>query len=78
MSKIIIADVLYTVTDETYYVLNKEHANAAKYKAATINAVYKNIVADGWTRCGKVNKSDYSLADMFSNSHDDYIAVWEE
>ncbi len=78
MLKIIIADVLYTVTDETYYVLNKEHENAAKYQAATIDAVYENIVADGWTRCGKVNKSDYSLADMFSNSHNDYIAVWEE
>ena len=78
MSKIIIADVLYTMTDETYYIPNREYENAAKYQAETLDAVYEKLIADGWTRCGKVNKSDYSLVDMFSNSHNNYIAVWEE
>jgi hypothetical protein len=78
MSKIIIADVLYTITDEMYYVLNREHENATKYQAETLDAVFEKLSADGWTRCGKVSKSDYSLADMLSNSHNNYIAVWEE
>lgn len=78
MSKIKIADVLYTATDESYYVLNREHENTEKYQGETIDAVYKKIVADGWNRCGKVNKSDNSLVDLFSNLRNDYIAVWEE
>jgi len=77
MSKIIIADVLYTVTDETFYVLNRYNDNASDYVAETLEDTFQNLNADGWHKCGKVNRADYSLVDMLTN-HKDYIAVWEE
>lgn len=78
MPKIVIADVLYTNTDETFYVLNRPHDNAAKYCAETLDETFENLKADGWNRCGKVNKNDGSLADMCSDGKINYIAVWEE
>lgn len=78
MSKIIVADVLYTSTDETFYVLNTIHSNAEKYVAKTLDETFTKLKADGWSRCGKVNRSNDLLADMLSNSKGDYIAVWEE
>lgn len=78
MSKIIIADVLYTNTDESFYVLDRVHENAETYHADTVEAVIQNLREDGWDTCGKVNKSDGSLADLLSNDKNDYIAVWEE
>lgn len=77
MAKIVIADVLYTVTDETFYVLNRLHKNAPKYYSETLEDVFRKLETDGWHRCGKVNKSDSSLVDMLTN-HKDHIAVWEE
>lgn len=78
MSKIIVADVLYTSTDETFYVLNRIHSNAEKYIAKTLDGTFTKLKADGWSRCGKVNRSNDLLVDMLSNSKGDYIAVWEE
>jgi len=77
MAKIIIADVLYTATDETFYVLNRTHDNALKYIAETLEDTFYNLEADGWRKCGKVNKADSSIVDMLVN-HNAYIAVWEE
>lgn len=77
MTKIMIADVLYTVSDETFYVLNRTNENAPKYYAETLEAVFDKLRQDKWVKCGKVNKSDNSLADMFKKD-ENYIAVWEE
>ena len=77
MTKIMIFDVLYTTTDETFYVLNTPHHNASKYYAETLEDVFNKLMQDDWNQCGKVNKSDYSLADMFEKDGN-YIAVWEE
>ena len=77
MTKIMIADVLYSTTDETFYVLNKIHDNASKYYTETLEDVFDKLRQDKWEQCGKVNKSDYSLADMFVKTGN-YIAVWEE
>jgi len=40
MTKIIIADVLYTTTDETFYVLNRIHENATKYVTVKQTVTY--------------------------------------
>ena len=77
MSKIIIMDVLYTTTDETFYVLNREHDNASKYAAETLEDTFRNLEADGWHKCGKVQRADYSPVDMLTN-YKNYIAVWDE
>ncbi|MEA4919810.1 MAG: hypothetical protein VB078_02635 [Clostridiaceae bacterium] len=78
MSKIVIADVLYTKTDETFYVLNRTHENASKYYAETLEGTISNLKADGWSTCGKVQKSDYTAVDALTNGNLGYIAVWEE
>ena len=77
MAKIIIADISYTTTDETFYVLNKSHDNAKKYAADTLENTFVNLQANGWNKCGKVNRSDGSPVDMLTN-YNSYIAVWEE
>ncbi len=33
---------------------------------------------DGWCSCGKVNRHDGVIVDMFARGNDEYIAVWEE
>lgn len=77
MTKIIISDILYTESDETFYVLEKIHSNAFKYYAKTLEDVFNKLKQDKWNQYGKVNKSDGSLADIFKRGND-YIAVWEE
>lgn len=77
MNNIMIFDVLYTTTDETFYVLNKIHDNASKYYAETLEDVFNKLKQDKWEQCGKVNKSDGLLVDMFKKD-ENYIAVWEE
>lgn len=77
MAKIMIADVLYTTTDETFYILDKVHDNASKYYAETLENVFNKLTLDNWKQCGKVNNSDGLLVDMFEKENN-YIAVWEE
>ena len=72
-----IFDVLYSSTDETFYVLDKIHGNASKYYAETLEDVFNKLKQDKWNQCGKVNKSDCLLADMFEKEGN-YIAVWQE
>lgn len=78
MKKIIIADVLYTNTDETFYVLNREYQKASLYSAETVDAVIQNLEKDNWHTCGKIKNKHNQLADLLSNDDCDYIAVWEE
>lgn len=78
MPKIIITDILYTSTDETFYVLNRTHSNANKYVSKTLDETFTKLKADGWSKCGKVKRSNDLSVDMLSNSNGDYIAVWEE
>ena len=59
---------MYTNTDETFYVLEREHKMPADYKAETLEEAVTYLKSDGWIRCGKVNKQDYSIVDM-SPSH---------
>ena len=77
MSNILIYDVIYTNTDETFYVLNKEHENSTKYISENLENTYLKLKNDGWSKCGKVNKTDNVLVDLFSKDGS-YIAVWEE
>lgn len=77
MTKIMIADVLYSTTDETFYVLNKAHDNDFKYYAETLEDVFDKLKQDKWIQCGKVNRINNLLADMFKKD-ENYIAVWEE
>ena len=76
-TKIVLADVYYTYTDETYYVLNGTSRYADNYKADTLREVFQALRADGWSKSGKVQRSDYSPVDLFERDGDK-IAVWQE
>ena len=77
LTKIMINDVLYTVSNETFYVLNRTNENAPKYYAETLGDVVDKIKQDEWKKCGKLNRSNGLLADLFEKDGN-YIAVWEE
>jgi len=76
-TKIVLADVYYTYTDETYYVLNGTSRYADSYKADTLREAFQALRADGWSKSGKVQRSDYSPVDLFERDGDK-IAVWQE
>ncbi len=76
-TNVIITDVIYTVTDETYYVLNRIHNNAKRYLADTIEEVFENLENDGWNKCGKIKNNDDKIVDMFEKD-DNYITVWKD
>lgn len=76
--RILIANVLYTATDETYYVLNSPYEKADSYQADTLDAAIRMLEQDGWTRCGKVQRSDYVNVDAMTNSKNEMIAIWQE
>lgn len=72
-----IADVLYSTTDETFYVLDRTYDNASKYYAETLEDVFSKLKQDSWKQCGKVNRSNGLLAHLFEKGRN-YIAIWEE
>lgn len=75
--KIILADVHYSPTDETYYVLNGISRFADNYKTDTLYETFLVLKADGWSKCGKVQRWDYSPVDLFVRNNSQ-IAVWSE
>ncbi len=75
--RVVIADVLYCVTDETYYVLQRASVHNKKYNADSVWEAFKLLKEDGWAKCGKVQRSDYSVVDMLTRG-DEYIAIWTE
>ena len=78
MEKIVIANVLYTATDEAFYVLKSQFDDAEKYWKDTLEETIASLEASGWNRCGKVNRWDGVHVDMMTNGTLDYIALWSE
>jgi hypothetical protein len=73
-----ILDVLYTRTDETFYVLNKYHDDRDRYVGLGLDEVVKALQRDGWYRYGVVTLQDYSPASLWSkgSGHDTFLALW--
>ena len=78
MGKIVIANVHYTVTDETFYVLQSQLDGAEKYRRDTLEETISSLEAAGWSRCGKVNRWDGVHVDMMTEGNLNYIALWME
>lgn len=78
MQKIVIANVLYTASDETFYVLNSQPEHAEKYVGDTLQETIANLEADNWHTCGKVIRPDEVPVDMMSDGQLHYIALWTE
>jgi hypothetical protein len=47
MQKVTIANVLYTNSDETFYVLTSMFSDAEKYQAGTLQQTVSKLEADG-------------------------------
>lgn len=75
---VVIANVLYTSTDETFYVLKGQFDGAENYIKDTLEETIAALEASGWRRCGKTNRWDGVHVDMMSNEKLDYIALWVE
>lgn len=75
---VIFADILYTRTDETFYVLLSESKYINNYSAGTLKDAVLLLEFDGWRSCGKVSRHDGVMVDMFARGNDEYIAIWEE
>ncbi len=78
MEKIVIANVLYTTTDETHYVLKTQLDGAENYIKDTLDETIASLEVAGWRRCGKVNRWDGVHVDMMTNRELDCIALWVE
>ena len=76
--KIVIANVHYSPTDETYYVLNSLYEKADNYQADTLEHAINMLSRDGWTLCGKVQRSDCVNVTAMQNNKDEMIALWQE
>ncbi|OLS38599.1 hypothetical protein [Bacillus sp. MRMR6] len=77
ITKVGIADVTHTLTDDTYYVSPIVSIHSPKYISHSIGETIKLLANDNWSFSGKVGKWDYSLVDMWSRE-DELIAIWEE
>lgn len=76
--KPIIHDVLFTESDETYYVLNHVSDYQDLYSAKNMDDLEKILLNDGWEKCcGGVIRWDEVNVDMWCRGKE-YIAFWLE
>ena len=76
MEKIVVANVLYTTTDETFYISKSQLDGAENYIKDTLDETIASLETAGWNRCGKVSRWDGVHVDMMTNGKLDYIALW--
>jgi len=72
---VVIADVLYTASDETFYVTSRlDHQT--HYEGGWLEDVSDRLKADGWSRCGYVTRADGVPVALWCRKSE-YIAVWD-
>lgn len=76
-SNIFIANVYFTMTDETYYVTNIESSYSSLYKTDSLEKTIYLLIEDNWQPSGKVARYDYVHVDMFMRNSE-LIAIWKE
>jgi hypothetical protein len=74
-AKVFIADVLYTRSDETFYVLDR-YSYQSLYQGDRLEDVIAHLKTDGWARCGSVNRVDGVVVALWSRGSD-YLAIWD-
>ena len=75
--RIVIADVLYTQTDETFYVLKGKSKFAERYAAETIEECRRLLEQDGWSGSGSVSREPHEFVELWQR-RSQYLAIWEE
>jgi len=76
-SNVFIANVHFTITDETYYVSPTESHYSSIYKSDSIEKTKELLIKDNWKPSGKVSRWDYINVDMFDRNYE-LIAIWKE
>lgn len=77
LSKVVIRDITYTKTDETFYVNTIDSELIKEFSSPVLEESLEKLKSVGWSLCGKVNRSDDVTVDMLIKDNQ-YIAVWED
>lgn len=77
MNLVKIADVYYTQSDETYYVLKKDYERAYEYIADNLEQTKKLLIDDNWKQIGKIDRWDEVLVEAYSKDNK-IIAIWDD
>lgn len=72
-----IAEVYYTKTDETYYVLNKQFEDYENYVGNCKEETIAKLLKDGWNRFGHLTRWDDVSVEVFSKDNA-IIAIWDD
>lgn len=75
--RIVIADVLYTETDETFYVLKGKSKFAERYVAETTEKCRRLLEQDGWSGGDSVCREPHKFVELWQR-RSEYLAIWEE
>lgn len=77
MNLVKIAEVYFSVNDETYYVLNKPYKDTLTYISNTKENTITELINDGWNRFGRLLRWDMVPVDAFSKNNI-LIAIWDD
>lgn len=77
MDLVKIADVYYTETDETYYVLKKDYDKAYEYIGENIEDTRGLLIRDGWQQYGKLARWDEVFVEAYMKDNK-IIAIWDD
>jgi hypothetical protein len=75
VEKVHIKEVIYTRSDETYYVSSSDSKDAFKYMTHSLQTKLKLMEDDGWSGCGGVQLPDYTVVKMYGKD-DELVAIW--
>ena len=81
--RLFIAPVSYTITDETFWTDETEWEEASRFRADTPEMSKRLLQQDGWRPCGKTNRYNYDIVDMWTRDVDhkygrlEWLATWE-
>jgi hypothetical protein len=73
--KVVVRDVIFTVTDETYYVSATGSNFTGLYSTSSIQQTEKLLLADGWRSVGPVVRYDNVAVDMWSRKSE-LLSIW--
>lgn len=74
-ARFVVADVLFTASDETFYVLNSRDRQAL-YLADSVDELTDKLERDGWSRSGQIGRWDGAAVALWSRGND-YVATWD-
>lgn len=75
MANVIIADIIMTRSDETYYVV-KSRTYEQRYKCESLEETENNLILHGWRKSGQIHRAD-DVKVNFWHQEEAMVAVWD-